>query len=185
MPGQVAQHADERELLLAYIDQQRDGLRNAALGLTDEQARLTPTASALSIGGLVKHVASIESVWIDMIQQVSGAGRDGDAYEEGFTLGADETLAGALAALDRTAARTAEVIRATDLGTAVPVPQGVPWFPADVESWSVRWVLLHLVEEVARHAGHADIVRESIDGATSYELMAQAENWPATAWFEP
>ncbi len=73
----------------------------------------------------------------------------------------------------------------TDLGQAVPVPKGVPWFPDDVESWSVRWVLLHLIEETARHAGHADIVRESIDGATMYELMAAAEGWPATEWLLP
>jgi hypothetical protein len=61
----------------------------------------------------------------------------------------------------------------------------VPWFPDDVEAWSVRWVLLHIVEETARHAGHADIVRESIDGATMYELMAAAEGWPATDWLKP
>lgn len=48
-----------------------------------------------------------------------------------------------------------------------PVPRGVPWFPADVEKWSVRWVLLHLIEETARHGGHADIIRESLDGAPS------------------
>ena len=52
------------------------------------------------------------------------------------------------------------------------MPKGVPWFPDDVDAWSVRWVLLHLIEEIGRHAGHADIVRESIDGATMYELMA-------------
>ena len=49
----------------------------------------------------------------------------------------------------------------------------------------MRWVLLHLVEEIARHAGHADIVREPIDGATMYELMAAAEGWPATDWLQP
>jgi hypothetical protein len=71
-----------------------------------------------------------------------------------------------------------------DLGQAVPVPDA-PWFPKDVEAWSVRWVLLHLIEEVARHAGHADIVRESLDGATCYELLAAAEGWPATDWLQP
>ncbi len=65
------------------------------------------------------------------------------------------------------------------------MPKGVPWFPADVEAWSVRWVLLHILEETARHAGHADIVRESIDGATMYELMAGAEGWPETEWLKP
>jgi uncharacterized damage-inducible protein DinB len=185
MPGQVPPLTDERELLLAYIDQQRDGLRNAAFGLTDDQARLAPTAGTLSIGGLVKHVASTEAGWVDMIlaQPRSGTGEAG--YVDGFTLGPDETLAGALAELDRVAARTAEVVRTTDLDAAVPVPRGVPWFPADVESWSVRWVLLHLVEEIARHAGHADIVRESVDGATMYELLAAAEGWPATDWLKP
>ena len=67
----------------------------------------------------------------------------------------------------------------------MPVPKGVPWFPDDVEAWSVRWVLLHLSRRSARHAGHADIVRESIDGATMYELMAAAEGWPATDWLQP
>ena len=50
--------------------------------------------------------------------------------------------------------------------------------PQDVDSWSVRWVILHLFNELARHAGHADIIRETIDGATMYELIAGAENWP-------
>jgi hypothetical protein len=73
----------------------------------------------------------------------------------------------------------------TDLGQPVPVPPGVPWYPDDVDAWSVRWVLLHLIEETARHAGHADIVREAVDGATAYELMAAVEGWPATDWVTP
>ncbi len=75
--------------------------------------------------------------------------------------------------------------RTVELDQLVPVPKGVPWFPDDVEAWSVRWVLLHVIEETARHAGHADISRESIDGATMYELMAGAEGWPATDWLKP
>jgi hypothetical protein len=86
-----------------------------------------------------------------------------------------------------TVARDTEaVVRALpDLHPAVPVPKGVPWFPAEVDAWTVRWVLLHLIEETARHAGHADIIRESIDGATMYALMAAAEGWPATDWLQP
>ena len=71
-----------------------------------------------------------------------------------------------------------------DLSAPVPVPQDVPWFPKDVEHWSPRWVALHLVEELSRHAGHADIIRESIDRATMYELMAAAEEWPETQWIK-
>ena len=66
-----------------------------------------------------------------------------------------------------------------------PVPQGVPWYPDDLDAWSVRWVLMHLVSETARHAGHADIVREAVDGATAFPLMAAAEGWPATPWIQP
>jgi Protein of unknown function (DUF664) len=188
MPGQAPVLDDERALLLAYIDQQRDGLRFAAYGLTDEQARLTPTEGSLSIGGLIKHVATMEESWIDraagreqrLSQEEQQAG-----YEGGFTLGPDETLTGALARLEQVARDTEAAVGGLGLDDPVPVPKGVPWFPDDLDNWTVRWVLLHLIEELARHAGHADIVRESIDGATMYELMAGAEGWPETDWLKP
>ena len=185
MPGQAAPLTNERDLLLAYIAQQRDGIRNAAYGLTDEQARQAPSVSSLSVGGLLKHAIDMEKGWIDMVLQ-RDRGATQASYEENFRLGPDETLAEVLARYDDVALETAAVIGAiSDLGQAVPVPKGVPWFPADVDAWSVRWVLLHLIEEIARHAGHADIVRESIDGATTFELMAAAEGWPATDWLTP
>jgi uncharacterized damage-inducible protein DinB len=188
MPGQVPPLTGERELLLAYVDQQRDGIRYAAYGLGDEQARLTPTAGALSIGGLLKHLIAMERSWIGRVVGRPEASPEEQAagYESGFTMAPGETLAGLLAEYEDVARETeAAVSSVDDLGRAVPVPKGVPWFPADVDAWSVRWVLLHLVEEIARHAGHADIVRESIDGATMYPLMAAAEGWPATDWLQP
>ncbi|CAN5365019.1 hypothetical protein BH09ACT7_BH09ACT7_49710 [soil metagenome] len=72
-----------------------------------------------------------------------------------------------------------------DLDAAVPVPQDAPWFPKDVDAWSVRWVFFHMIEELARHAGQGDIIRESIDGATLYELLAGLEGWEPTAWLTP
>jgi uncharacterized damage-inducible protein DinB len=168
--------------------QQRDGLRFAVHSLTDEQARSTPTASTLSLGGLIKHAALTERHWmVDIVAQ-------GDApepqdqgyevqvqdYEAGFRLLEGETVADVLA-LQAAVAKETEAIVAgiADLGQPVPVPKGVPWFPQDVEAWSVRWVLLHVIEETARHAGHADIIRESLDGATMCQLMAAAEGWGA------
>jgi hypothetical protein len=188
MPGQAPLLHDERELLLAFIAQQRDGIRYAAYGLHDDQARQTPTAGTLSIGGLVKHAAHMEQSWIDTVEQRPAGSFEESmaAYEANFRLGPDETLADALALLDAAAERTAGLVGSiTDLSQAVPVPKGVPWYPDDLEAWSVRWVLLHLVEELARHAGHADIVREAVDGATMYELMAGAEGWPETDWIKP
>ena len=187
MPGMPAPVADEREGLLAFLAQQRLVLRVAAHGLTDEQAGAAPSASALSVGGLIRHVALTERHWIDMVVGHSeSATDDDDTYEQGFRFGPDDTLADALALYDEVAARTAAVVAGIDdLGQAVPVPKDVPWFPDDVDAWSVRWVLLHIIEETARHAGHADIVRESIDGATGFELLAAAEGWPATPWLKP
>ena len=70
-----------------------------------------------------------------------------------------------------------DAVRRLDLDTPVPVPDA-PWFPKDVEAWSVRWVWWHLMEELARHAGHGDIVRETLDGATMYALVAARDGLP-------
>jgi uncharacterized damage-inducible protein DinB len=181
MPGSVRPVVDERDGLLAYLAQQRDGLRFAVHGLTDEQAASRPTASALSLGGLIKHVARMERHWMVEIvaQRQLPELRDQD-YEAGFRLEEGETVADVLALQAAVAEETEAIVaEIADLGQPVPVPKGVPWFPQDVEAWSVRWVLLHVIEETARHAGHADIIRESLDGATMYRLMAAAEGWLA------
>lgn len=195
MPGSVPPVRDERDGLLAFLAQQRSTLKLAAYGLTDEQARAVPTSSPLSVGGLIKHVADTESGWIDLVLQLPAPGNDlaadgggdgADHYLENFRMRSDETLADVIAAYDAVAARTTEVIDGiANLGQEVPVPKGVPWYPDDVDAWSVRWVLLHLIEETARHNGHADIVREHVDGATAFPLMAAAEGWPATPWMQP
>src|SRR5437588_2749651 len=187
MPGTVPPVADEREGLLAYLDQMRLVIRITAYGLTDEQARLAPTAGTLTIGGLIKHVAAVERSWMNTVLQRRPPADEGPQdYEANFRLGPDETLAEALAHYDEATKETDAVIAGiADLGQPVPVPQDAPWFPKDVEAWSVRWVLLHLIQETARHAGHADIVRESIDGATAFPLMAAAEGWPETPWMKP
>ncbi len=185
MPGQAPPVADEREGLLTYLAQQRFVLRTAAYGLTDEQARATPSASALSVGGVIKHVALTERGWMDTVLQRS---RDADGAEQdylsGFQLGPDETLAQTLDQYDTIAAETEAIVAGLPLDHPVPVPDA-PWNPKDVEAWSLRWVLLHLIEETARHAGHADIVRETVDGATGFELLAAAEGWPETPWLKP
>jgi len=170
MPGNVPPVDDERAGLLDYLSQQRYVLRLSAFGLSGEQARATPTCSTLSIGGLLKHCAATEDGWIDIVLQrtSSPAEERFEDYVANFRLAEDETLADVLERYDAVAARTASVVAGiADLGHPVPVPKGVPWFPSEVDAWSLRWVLLHLIEETARHAGHADITRESVDGATA------------------
>ena len=184
MPGLVHPVIDERDGLLGYLAQQRYVLGLTAYGLTDEQARATPSASPLSVGGLVKHVSAVERFWIGLVLERQDE-PEGD-YESNFVLLPGETLRGVLDRYEDVAKQTETALAGIeDLGRAVPVPRGVPWFPSDVEAWSVRWVLLHLIVETSRHAGHADIIRESIDGATAFPLLAAAEDWPATPWLQP
>jgi hypothetical protein len=175
---------DETDLLLAFLEQQRIAARTAAFGLTDAQAASTPTPSPLSVGGLIKHLAAVERSWTNTMLQGKGDGTPDD-YMAGFRLTDTETIADVIARHEDAARATDAVVRKLGLDELVPVPQGVPWFPQDVDAWSVRWVVLHLIEETARHAGHADIVREAVDGALSGALLAAVEGWPATDWMQP
>ena len=187
MPGQAPFHTDEHDLLLGYVAQQREVLRLTAYGLTDDEARVAALQpSLLSVGGLIKHVTFVEQNWVDMILERPRPATADDDYADAFTMRADETLDDLLAASTAVGEETERVVRAIpDLGRRVPVPQGVPWYPQDLDAWSVRWVLMHLVSETARHAGHADMIREAVDGATAFPLMAAAEGWPATPWMQP
>lgn len=185
--------ADERAGLLEYLKAQQYAFHAVSFGLTDSQARQTPSVSALSIGALIKHVTNCQRGWLERVSSAPElAPADERSQEEQqaereneFVMGEDETLAGILAEFDKGNAEATALIETVDLGAAVPIPQDVPWFPKDVTAWSVRWVLFHLIEELARHAGQADIIRESIDGATLYELLAGLEGWEATPWLTP
>ncbi|MFF2025747.1 DinB family protein [Streptomyces sp. NPDC058171] len=163
---------DERGALLAFVEAQRGALRRAVLGLTDEQAARVPSASELSLSGLVKHAAGAELSWLRMAQQRPNEQitTEGD-WQNGFRLVGDETVASTLAHWAAVAEETEEFIRSVpSLDDTFPLPEA-PWFPKD-GAVSMRWLMLHLVEELARHAGHADIIRESLDGKTAFELVA-------------
>lgn len=185
--------ADERAGLKEYVAAQQYAFHAIAFGLTDEQARSAPSVSSLSIGGLIKHVTSCQQGWMervaaapDMTESDKRPMEEQAAdYGSEFIMGEDETLAQILEKFDAQNAETIRLIETSDLSAAVPIPQHVPWFPKDVPAWSVRWVIFHMIEELARHAGQGDIIRESIDGATLYELLAGLEGWPATEWLTP
>jgi uncharacterized damage-inducible protein DinB len=172
-------HGDERGALLSFLAEQRGGIRRAVLGLTDEQAASRPSASALSLAGLVKHVAEVEQGWIARARgEAPAVARDETNWDECFRLVDGETLAGQLAYWEEVAAGTEAFIRsAPSLDDTFALPDQ-PWFPPQGRV-SVRWLALHLIRETARHAGHADILRESLDGRTAFELVAleQGTSW--------
>ena len=174
----------EPEGLLAFLEHQRQAVRHAAYGLRDDQARAKPGPSELSIGGLLKHLVYGEGNWTDRLQGVPLGDTAFEVYMASFVLRDDEALAAVLDQYEQASKRTDSVIgEFNDLGQHVPLPDA-PWFP-DPEGCTVRWVLLHLIEETARHAGHADIIRETFDGALSGPLMAAAEHWPEDGWVKP
>lgn len=172
----TTQLSSERRDLLEALAAHRAFLRRTAEGLSDEQARARSTVSALTIGGIIKHVAATEDSWRTFMETgVQGGGPDEpvdwtnpppeviQAYQDGFRLLEGETLAGVLAAYERVAAATDDAVARLDLDRAYPLPPA-PWFPPGAER-SVRRAIVHVIAETAQHAGHADIIREAIDGA--------------------
>jgi hypothetical protein len=158
----------ERADLLETLEAHRHFLRFTVQGLTDEQARQRTTASELTLGGLIKHVAHQEAGWVRFIVEGPPAvapPTDAAGFEkwaEEFRLLPGETLAGVLAEYEEIARRTDELVATLDLDTSYALPQA-PWFEPGA-SWSVRRTMLHIIAETAQHAGHADILRESLDG---------------------
>jgi uncharacterized damage-inducible protein DinB len=178
----------ERTDFLAQLAASRSALIATTHGLTDEQAGERPTASALCLGGLVKHVASMEDAWMRFVVEGPSAMRydlpDGVTWadfaagtareypqwaidhQNEFRMLPGETLAGVVERYEQVAARTEDVVAAVpDLSATHPLPEA-PWHEPGAEH-SVRRVLMHLIAETAQHAGHADILRESLDGRTS------------------
>jgi uncharacterized damage-inducible protein DinB len=159
--------ADERDALIETLQERRQFLRHTLAGLSDEQAGTRSTASVLCVGGLVKHVADVEEAWSAFMvggSDAMNAAASHQNYEAAFRMEPDDTVESVLARYDDVAARTDERIRSIpDLGVSYPLPDQ-PWFPPN-SSWSARRAVLHMIGETAHHSGHADIIRETIDGA--------------------
>jgi len=193
MPALAPPVADERSALREFLAFHQSAYFAVSYGLTDEQARSTPTVSALSIGGLVKHATEMQRTWMARVDAAPDAppkdtrpfAEIAKEFGDQHVMRLDETLAGLLDAFEAQNAESLRLVETSDLDAEVPVPQDIPWFPKNQPAWSVRWVILHVINELARHAGHADIIRETIDGATMYELIAGLENWEPRPWAKP
>jgi uncharacterized damage-inducible protein DinB len=154
----------ERADLIESLDRHRYFLRFAVRGLTDEQATQRTTVSQLTLAALIKHVAATEATWVRFIRGGAAAMRnDPDAWARDWRIEPGETLESLLAAYDAVARDTDELVaELPDLDAGHPLPPA-PWF-APGAAWSARRVLLHIIAETSQHAGHADILREALDG---------------------
>lgn len=180
MPGMPGHVTDERDNLLAFIDQQAYTLGLSAWGLTDAQARSRPTPSALSIGGTIKHVTTVVR---GCARQVAGEPvPDSDRSSE-FTMGPDERITQITVDLEAAVAELRVAAADQPLDRQLPI-EAAPWMP-DVPTLALRNRLAHMIDEIARHNGHTDILREAIDGVDAGSLMAGAEGWAESPWITP
>ena len=144
---------DERELLLDWLGYLRGAVLRNIEGLTDDEARWRPHGALLPVLGIVNHLTRVEWRWID--GGMSGA--EISRSEEEFTPGSTITVGGAVAAYRSRAAATDDTVRSIESLRE----------PCRIEAGTdLRWVLLHLINETARHAGHADATRQLLDGTT-------------------
>jgi uncharacterized damage-inducible protein DinB len=161
---------DEVETLLGFLDYQRATLEWKCRGLDAAGLRATTAASTMSLGGLVKHVSYVEDHWFSRTLHGNGASPPWDTVD----WSADEDWDWHSAAQDSPeqvfALWSATVARSREL-TAAALADGGPGMPAkrawpDGRAPSLRWILCHMIEEYARHNGHADLLREAVDGST-------------------
>jgi uncharacterized damage-inducible protein DinB len=162
-PSQLFAVGSEREALSLNLDAQREGLIRKIEGVGDESARQAPTASSLSLLGLVKHAATWERRWFEVIlagrrspdgwPEVLPEPRDADLMvDESDTV--EHWVAAYLEQIERSRA----VVASMELDARCT--------RTDIIECNVRYVMFHMIQETARHAGHADIVRETLDGST-------------------
>jgi hypothetical protein len=145
---------DERETILALLQYQRDSFVKKVSGVTEEAARKSPLASGTSLLWLTWHMARAESLWL--LHRFAGQ----DAVVEDDRVGPGDTLHTATATYQRTWALTDVVV------AAAPSLDEPCRRVEDDAPVNLRWVLMHLLEETARHAGHVDVLREMVDGQT-------------------
>jgi uncharacterized damage-inducible protein DinB len=161
--------AAERADLIGMLDTHRKLLLRTVRGLTDEQAAERTTVSELCLSGIIKHVTAVEQNWTNFIQEgaTESGGWDEASFEEyknGFRMLPGETLAGLIESYEEVARQTEQLVSTLpDLDASELLPEA-PWFKPGAR-WSARSTLLHILAETAQHAGHADIIRETLDGA--------------------
>lgn len=154
--------------MLTNLAPLRDSLRSTVRGLTDEQARSRPSASELSLLALLRHASRTERRWV--VAGLAGRPLPGlwpiTDWENEFVLSEEDTISRWLEDYAETAALTESIMaEIEDLNQPCALEQA--------KQWNARWVLLHVLQETARHAGHADIIRESLDGAKASDLTAE------------
>ena len=179
---------DEITGLVSYLEVQLSAIRASPLGLTEEQARATPCRSALSVGGLVKHTAyglrgATTTISDDGRSEIDAAAFAAHAAELHRRSVRDD--GGSAGGVRRGPGRLLAAIAGADPDAEFLAPPA-PWFGLfEPQPAKLRYFLVHLIEETARHAGHADLLREQLDGVAVPALVMTLEGMPANDFFQP
>ncbi|MCA1187035.1 MULTISPECIES: DUF664 domain-containing protein [unclassified Saccharopolyspora] len=162
---------DERTDLLGLLGEQRHALLITVRGLSDAAAARRTTASDLTLGGLLKHLAAVEREWTRVLRSRPDPEQLGGADPDSLRMGPDDALADLIDDYRQAAEDTDRAVaELPDLGVPLPLP-AAPWFPPGAE-WTARRVVGHLLRETAQHGGHADLIREALDGASTTRQLA-------------
>ena len=162
--GKIAAVADERTTLGAFLDFYREVMKAKVRGVSEEDARRRLVPSDTTLASLIKHLARVEVSWFQHrldqrpLEELPHLKRVLDDLDLDFQVDPDETVEMLVARYDEECAASREIAARKELDDVVPHPV--------LGEVSMRWILVHMIEETARHAGHADILREQIDGST-------------------
>lgn len=162
--GKIAAVADERVTLNAFLDFYREAVKAKLHGLSEEEANRRMVPSDTTLASLIKHLARVEMSWFQ--HRLAGIPLEELPYlqrvladpESDFRVEPDETVEVLLSRYDEQCRRSRQIASTKQLDDRLPHPV--------LGEVTMRWIMVHMIEETARHAGHADILREQIDGAT-------------------
>jgi hypothetical protein len=174
----------EHEHLLAWVEHGLVNARSTVHGLTDDQLWARPVPSSdLTLRWLLLHIGEVAEHWLGRAAAGPAGYRTDESVAEQWErswsvneVADDATMDSVLAEFDRRCAAGLDALRGTDLDAVVPLPTDMPWYPPDLGDLTARWVVEHVLGEIQRHSGHADILREAIDGRTMYDLIAEDQD---------
>ena len=161
-PDELVSAGSEREVLEAFLDLYRAVLTRKLAGLSDAQIRQRHVPSQTTLGGLIKHLTAVEREWFQTVLARRPEDEPGEApRDDGWALGPGESAASVIEGYERACAASRRTASGFALQDPVPHPR--------LGRVCLRWIYIHMIEETARHAGHADILREQTDGATGFD----------------
>jgi uncharacterized damage-inducible protein DinB len=161
-PDELVSTGDERQVLETFLDLYRDILKRKLASLSDQEIRQRHVPSRTTLGGLVKHLSVVEREWFQVVLAGRPEDPPGALQPDGnWTLSSEDTAASLLARYEQACAASRRIASGFSLDDCVPHPR--------LGQVSLRWIYVHMIEESARHVGHADILREQTDGATGFD----------------